>query len=275
MLQGHRRDFHHTTTKIAFHHPQATFRGKRANHRTQNVFVEAFNRAFAPDQLAVLQERLLGIATQAMAGHGVDVFVEQAGLQQFADQERHPARRLEVVDIGLAIRVHVGQGRHHLGEVGHVLPGQLDARRLGNSRHVQGMVGRTAGGMQRDDGVDQRPLVDDFPDRHEVAALLGHARDLERRLAGQGIAQRGIRVDEGRARQVQAHDFHQQLIGVGSAVERAGARAVVGLHFRLQQLFATGLAFGVTLADVGFFLVGNARDHRSTWDENGRQMTEA
>ncbi|MCY1368134.1 hypothetical protein D9M69_551000 [compost metagenome] len=74
---------------------------------------------------------------------------------------------------------------------------------------------------------------------------------------------------------MQAHDFHQQLVGVGGAVEGAGARAVVGLHFRFQQLFASRLAFGVLLAHVGFLLVGNARDHRPARHEDHRQMAEA
>ncbi|MNK77416.1 hypothetical protein D3C87_970150 [compost metagenome] len=180
-----------------------------------------------------------------------------------------------MVDVGFAVRVDVAQGRHDFGEVGHVLPGQLNARRHGDGRHVQGVVGRAAGGVQRDNRVDQRTLVDDFADRDVVAILLGQARDLVRGFAGQGIAQRRVRVDEGRARQVQAHDFHQQLVGVGGAVEGAGAGAVVGIHFRLQQLFAAGLAFGVTLAHVGFLLVGNARDHRPARHEDHRQMAEA
>ncbi|MNC63138.1 hypothetical protein D3C75_1132340 [compost metagenome] len=56
---------------------------------------------------------------------------------------------------------------------------------------------------------------------------------------------------------MQAHHLHQQLVGVGRAVEGARAWAVVGLHFRFQQLFAAGLAFGVALANVGFLLVGD------------------
>ena len=49
---------------------------------------------------------------------------------------------------------------------------------------------------------------------------------------GQRVAQRRVRVDEGGARQVQAHDLHQHLVGVGGAVEGAGAGAVVGLRSR-------------------------------------------
>ncbi len=123
--------------------------------------------------------------------------------------------------------------------------------------------------------VDQRLLVDDFTDRHEVAILFGQTRDLMRGFTGQRITQWRVRVDERGPRQVQAHDFHQQLVGVGSAVEGAGTRAVVGLHLRFQQLFAGGFAFGVLLAYVGFFLVGNPRDHRPARDENRRQVTEA
>ncbi len=155
VFQRDRRDFHHATTKVAFHHPQAAFWRERTSHRPQDAFVEAFGNAFAPDQLAVVEERLLGVTAQAVAQYGVDVFVEQPGFQQFTDQERHAARRLEVVDVGFTVRVDVAQGRHHLGEVGHVLPGQLNTRRHGDGRHVQGVVGRAASGVQGDDGIDQ------------------------------------------------------------------------------------------------------------------------
>ena len=74
---------------------------------------------------------------------------------------------------------------------------------------------------------------------------------------------------------MQAHDLHHHLIGVGGAVEGAGARAVVGLHFRFQQLLAARLAFGVALAHRGLFLVGDARWHGPTRYEDRRQMTEA
>ncbi len=104
---------------------------------------------------------------------------------------------------------------------------------------------------------------------------MGQARDLVRRLPGQRIAQRRVRVDERRPWQVQAHDLHHHLIGVGGAVEGAGAGAVIGLHLRLQQLLAAGLAFGVTLAHLGLRLVRNPRGHRPARHEDGRQMAEA
>ena len=137
------------------------------------------------------------------------------------------------------------------------------------------MVGGAAGGVQGDDRVDQRLLIDDLAQGHKTAAGLGHARDLLRRLGGQGVTQRRVGIDERSPRQVQPHDFHHQLVGVGRAIEGTGAGAVIGLHLRLQQLFATGLAFGVALAHVGLFLVGDARRHRPAGDEDGRQMTKA
>ena len=74
---------------------------------------------------------------------------------------------------------------------------------------------------------------------------------------------------------MQAHDLHHQLVGVGGAVEGTGAGAVVGLHFRLQQLLAAGLAFGIALTHVGLLFVGNTGNHRPTRDEYGGQVTEA
>ena len=74
---------------------------------------------------------------------------------------------------------------------------------------------------------------------------------------------------------MQAHDFHQQLVGVGGAVEGAGAGAVVGLHLRFQQFFAAGLAFGIALAHIGLLLVGNARRHWAARYEDHRQVTVA
>ncbi|MOA10941.1 hypothetical protein D3C78_1308530 [compost metagenome] len=145
-------------------------------------------RPFTPDQLAVLQERLLGVTTQAMAGDSVDVLMQQPGIEQFANQQGHAARRLEMVDVGFTIRVDVRQGRYHLGQFSHVLPGQLDTRSLGNRRHVQGVVGRTACGMQGDDGVNQGFFVDNLAQRHEIAAGLGHARDLLCSFDGECIA---------------------------------------------------------------------------------------
>ncbi len=258
MFRSHGGHFHHATAQVAFHDPQTTFRRERTGNRAQDIFIEAFERPFTPDQFAVFQERLLGVAAQAITGHGVDVFVQQTGSQQLANQERHAACRLEVVDIGFAVGVDVTEGRYHFRQIGHVLPGQLNARGLGNGRHVQGVVGRAARRVQRNDGIDQRALVDDLADRHEAAALHGQTRHLASRFDGQCITQGCVGIDERSTRKVHTHHFHHQLVGVGGAVEGAGSRTVIRLHFRVEQLFTGGLAFRIPLPYVGFFLVGDA-----------------
>ncbi|MNQ41763.1 hypothetical protein D3C85_554500 [compost metagenome] len=74
---------------------------------------------------------------------------------------------------------------------------------------------------------------------------------------------------------MQPHHFHQHLVGVGGAVEGAGAGAVVGLHLRLEQLASAGLALGIALAHIGLFLVGQPGRHRPGRNEQRRQMAEA
>ena len=63
--------------------------------------------------------------------------------------------------------------------------------------------------------------------------------------------------DERGARHVQAHHLHEHLVGIGGAVERAGAGVVVRAHLRGQQFVARGQAFGVALAHLGLLLVGD------------------
>jgi RNase P protein component len=70
------------------------------------------------------------------------------------------------------------------------------------------------------------------------------------------------------------HQLHHHLVGVGGAVERAGARRVVGLRFCLKQTFAVELALRVELARLGLVVVGKAGRHRAARNEDHRQMRE-
>ena len=45
---------------------------------------------------------------------------------------------------------------------------------------------------------------------------------------GKRVAERCVGVNEGSAREMQAHDFHHHLVGISGAVEGAGAGAVIG-----------------------------------------------
>ena len=76
------------------------------------------------------------------------------------------------------------------------------------------------------------------------------------------------------SRQVQAHHLHQHLVAVRGAVEGTGARAVIGLHLRLQQFPAAHLSLRVQLADPGLFGVGKTGRHRAARHEYDGQMSE-
>ena len=54
---------------------------------------------------------------------------------------------------------------------------------------------------------------------------------------------------------MQAHDLHQHLVGVGGAVEGAGAGRMVSLGLRREEIGARSLAFGEELADFRFLVV--------------------
>ena len=72
-----------------------------------------------------------------------------------------------------------------------------------------------------------------------------------------------------------AHHFHHHLIGIGRAVKRAGAGAVVRTHFAFKQRVAPDFAFGETLAGAGFFLVADAAGHRARGHEDCGQVAAA
>ena len=168
VFRRHRRDLHHAATEVALHRRSA-FGGERLVQRTQDGFVETPFRPFAPDQPAILEERLAGVA-RAGASDGLYVLVKQPAVEQLADQEGHAAGRLEVVDVGLAVRIDARQGRHHMGQLGHVPPGQLDARRLGDRQQVQVWLVEPPVASSATTELTMA-FVDDLRHRHVVAVL--------------------------------------------------------------------------------------------------------
>ena len=134
---------------------------------------------------------------------------------------------------------------------------------------VDGVVGRTAGGHQRDDRVDDRALIDDPAQRTEVVAERGDVQCTFGGFAGERRS--GVPGLTNDAPGSYAHRFQQHLVGIGGAVEGAGAGAVVrgGLGF---QLFAGGFA-GIALAHFRLLLVRDARGHRASRHEH-RQVAE-
>ena len=111
-------------------------------------------------------------------------------------------------------------------------------------------------------------------DRGVVVALGGERQGAPRGFAGQRIAQRRAGIDEAGAGQMEAHDLHQHLVGIGGAVEGAGAGRVVGFGLGLEQFGAADLALRIELADAALFVVGHAGGHRAGGHEDGRQVAE-
>ena len=137
------------------------------------------------------------------------------------------ARGLELVHVGGAVGIDPRQQRHDGRQLREIVPVDRDAGRARHRDPVDQVVGRAAGGQQRGHRVDDGALVDQLADRREALGL-DDAQHRAHGLARELVAQFGARIDEGRARHVQAHRFHQHLVAVGGAVEGAGARRVVG-----------------------------------------------
>src|SRR5690606_12922042 len=132
-------------------------------------------------------DRLPAGVVESAARDGAYVAVQQARVQQGADEELHAARRVEVVDVGTAVGIDAGQQRDDGGEVGEVVPRQLDPRGRRDGDEMQRVVGRTARREQRDQAVDDRTLVDDLAERRVLLAA-GDLDDAPARLLGQGLA---------------------------------------------------------------------------------------
>ena len=134
------------------------------------------------------------------------------------------------------------------------------------------MVGRAAGGQQSHHGIDDAALVDQLTDRGK-SNCLGDVKRAAHGFTRQLVAQRSARIDEGRARHLQAHRFKQHLVAVGRAIEGAGALAMVGAGLGCQQGRTSHQTLRCLLAHVGLVGVGQPRSHRTGGHKNSRQMT--
>ena len=117
-------------------------------------------------------------------------------------------------------------------------------------------------------------FVEDLAYGAEVVAQRGDLHRAFRGRLGQRVAHGRARVDEAGPGQVQAHDLHQHLVGVGSAVEGAGAGAVIAFHLGLHQFVAAHFAGGELLAHLRFLVVGQAAGHRARGHEDAGDVAE-
>ena len=85
---AHGGHFNHAASDIAFHQAQTAVRGERVVGFAQDVVVAAGFGSFAPFEFAVDEERLFGVVAHAVSDDGIDIVVQQACVQQFADNER-------------------------------------------------------------------------------------------------------------------------------------------------------------------------------------------
>ncbi len=198
--------------------------------------------------------------------------MQKAGVEQFARDEGHAASGVEIVHVGRAVRIDAGEQRRDAGDIGEIIPVDEDTGGLRHRRNVQGVVGGAARGHQADDGVDDGFHIDDLG--HDRLARLCELDATQRGGADEGFAQGRAGIDEGGAGQMEAHQLHHHLVGVGGAVEGAGACGVVGGGFSFEQLVARDLAECEELTDFRFFLVVDAGGHGAGWRENHGQVAE-
>ena len=157
----------HGGAEIAVEHIEAAGRLEGLARRAQHAFVAGGRRGIGIDEFAVRAEPcFLGIAGEARAHDGLHILVQQPGAQQLADQEAHAAGRVEVVHVGLAVRIDAASAAARRAESSaKSFQVSGDAGRRGHGDQMHRVVGRAAGGEQADDAVDHRLLVIDAADR--------------------------------------------------------------------------------------------------------------
>ena len=106
---AHGGHFNHAASDVAFHQAQTAVRGERVIGFAQDVFIAAGFRGFAPFEFTVDEERLFGVVAHTVSDDGIDIVVQQACVQQFADNERQAACCGEVVHVGFAVWIHADQ----------------------------------------------------------------------------------------------------------------------------------------------------------------------
>src|SRR3546814_7920918 len=130
------------------------------------------------------------------------------------------------------------------------LPIVADPGRPRDRGQVDGVIGRSAGRKQADDGVDDRLFIDAQAQWPIIVAIPTDMRQTVDSGAGKFAAQLCAGINEGCARHVQAHHLHHHLVGIGCALESAGAGTMIGGAFSLQPLLLSHFPFRINLANA-------------------------
>ena len=102
--------------------------------------------------------------------HAGDVLVQQAGIQQLADQKAQPAGCLELIHVGFAIGVDACQQWGGARQGIEIVPVDQDAGGACDRHQVQRVIGGAAGGGQADHGIDDGFFVEGVCQRSVVWA---------------------------------------------------------------------------------------------------------
>ena len=99
---------------------------------------------------------------------------------------------------------------------------------------MQRVIGGPASGMKADNRIDKTAFIQHPSDRPWAFPLAADGDSPLPCFNIQRMAQITMGVFKRRPGQMQPHDFHQHLVGIGRAVESTRARAVIGFGFGLQ-----------------------------------------
>ena len=158
--------------------------------------------------------------------------MDQALAGERIGYERHPSGVLEIVHVLGSVGINARDQRHRARQIVEILPVDPDSRGAGDRRQVDRVIGRSTGRDEADHRVHDRFLVDDLAEW--TLACPAQFRQAMHRRPGQRLAKRRTRIDERRIGDVQPHQLHHHLVGIGGAVKGAGAGRMVRRRFRLQ-----------------------------------------
>ena len=155
---GHGRHLDHAAPQVTLQQLEAAAGTERLADGPHDGLV--FRGAhLMPGQLAIDHCRLACVLADAACAHCQHILVHEAAIEQLADHKAGAPRRLELVHIGAAVGVHMGQQRHHIRQGRKIIPVDHDARRPRHRHPVNQVVGGAAGGQQRHHRVDDCPLI--------------------------------------------------------------------------------------------------------------------
>ena len=228
-----------------------------------------------------IQKRRQFVSRQAASGDGAHILDQQPRRAQLADQKRHSARRLKMIDIRAPVGIQAAKQRRDARQRGEIVPLQNDAASARHRRQMNRVIGRAAARQHADDCVDKSPRRQRR--RRRRRGLLGIravsnpniAAQTAHRGASQRRAQRRSGIDKRCARQLQAHQFEHHLIRVRGAVKSASPGRVIRRGLRRQQRLASDFTSRMALPHARFFGVVKAGRHRPRGRENDRQMAES